>query len=109
MANIDFAIVFDKLKDEVLSLALTTFKSYGKAAKSDAIKLLDDLQDNLKTWTLQLASGELSIEDYEFLVLGQKEVIKMSALKQVGISVIKADEFKNSLFDLIIKSVLKLI
>ena len=109
MTNVDFQVVFDKLKDEVINLALSTVKNYKNEAKADALALLDEMKVNLKTWTLQLAEGNLSQKDYEFLVLGQKELIEMNALKQAGLSLIKADEFKNNLLNLVIDTVAGLI
>ncbi|HLW08183.1 MAG TPA: hypothetical protein VKY45_11540 [Marinilabiliaceae bacterium] len=109
MANIDVHVVLDKLKEEVINIALSTVKNYKTEAKRDALNLLEEMKGNLKTWTLQLAEGKLSKEDFEYLVLGQKEVIEMNALKQAGLSLVKADEFKNKLLNLVIKTVVGLI
>jgi hypothetical protein len=109
MPDIDFKQIIDKLKDEVISLALSTFEKYKNEAKTDALKLLDELKGNLETWTLQLADGNLSKADFEFLILGQKELIEMNALKQAGLALIKADEFRNSLLKLVTNTILGLI
>jgi len=109
MANIDFEEVLVNLKEEVTKLALTTFKSYKDEAKTDALKLVDEIKDNLQTWTIQLADGQLSKKDFEDLVLGQKEVIEINALKQAGLAMIKVDGFRDSLFGAIIKTVSGLI
>lgn len=109
MANIDFQIIFDRLKEEVTNLALSSVKKYKNEAQSDAFQLMEQMKENLKTWTLQLASGELSKKDYEFLILGQKELIEMNALKQAGLSLIKAEELKKNILNLIINTVIGLI
>ena len=104
MANIDFQKLFDTLKDEVTNLALSAVNKYKNEAKKDALALMDKMKENLSTWTLQLADGKLSQKDFEFLVLGQKELIEMSALKQVGLSKIKMDELKNNILNLVVKT-----
>ena len=109
MAPVNFQQIIETLKTEVVKLALATFQNYKNEAKADALKLLDDLKQNLENWTSQLVSGELSKEDFEFLVLAQKELIEMNALKQAGLALIKADEFKNSLLNLITNTILGLI
>lgn len=109
MADINFQGVMDTLKDEVVNLALATFKDYKTQAKADALQLLNDMKENLRSWTLQLAQGKLSKADFEFLVLGQKELVEMNALRQAGMALIKADEFKNSLFNLITNTITGLI
>jgi len=105
MADIDFKDILEKLKDEAVSLAVATFKKYRDEAKADALKLLDDIKDSLQTWTIQLAEGKLSKDDFEFLVLAQKELIEMNALRQAGLALIRANEFKNSLLSLVTKTI----
>jgi hypothetical protein len=109
MADINFQEIINTLKDEVVNLALSTFKDYKNEAKADALQLLDFMKENLKTWTIQLAEGKLSKADFEFLVLGQKELIEMNALRQAGLALIKADEFKNSVFNLITNTIVGLL
>ena len=105
MANIDFQILFNKLKEEAIGLTTSTVKKYKTAACADLMNVLEDMKENLESWTIQLEEGKLSKEDFEFLVLGQKELIEMNALKQAGVALIKADELKNSLLNLIVNTV----
>jgi len=82
MANIDFKKLFDTLIEGAKELASSAFAEQKKEAQADALKLLDKVKDNLKTWTQQLSDGKQSKEDFEFLVLSQKDLIEMNALKQ---------------------------
>ncbi len=109
MATVNFQEILDMLKDEAVKLAMATFKDFKNEAKADALNLLDEIKDNLKTWTLQVAEGKLTRADFEFLVLAQKELVEMNALKQVGFGLIKADEFKNSLLTLVSNTILGLL
>jgi hypothetical protein len=109
MANIDFDSVLNTLKDEVTSLAVTTFKNYKKEVKKDGLAILDDLKDNLKNWTLQLSNGALSKDDFEFLVLAQKDLLKINALKRAGISLVEADKFKAKLLGIVVNTIVGLI
>lgn len=105
MATVNFQEIIDKLKDEAIKLATATFKDYKNEAKADALELLEELKENLQTWTLQLAEGKLSKNDFEFLVLAQKELIEMNALKQAGTGIIKTDELKLSLLKLVTNTI----
>lgn len=108
MTNPDFQDLVNKLKEEIKELAAATFKNYKKEAINDGLNLLKNMEENLKTWTIMLVDGKLSPKDYEFLVLGQQELIEMNALKNTGIALIKIDQFKNSLLNLVINSVIDL-
>ena len=109
MANLDFQNVVETLKTEVTNLALSTVNNYKSEATADALNMLNMMKENLSTWTMELADGKMSTKDFEFLVLGQKELIEMNALKQAGLAMIQVDEFKNSILNLIIKTVIGLI
>lgn len=109
MATFDFQLLFDQLKKELSKIAITSVQQHKKEAESDALNLLENLKQNLQAWTFQLASGELSKEDFEFLVLGQKELVEMNILKQKGMALIKLDELKISLMKQIINTIMGLI
>ncbi len=106
---IDFANVFNTLKNGVINIAETDLKDFVASAKSDGQAILDDLKADLQNWTLQLTSGQLSKSDFEDLVLGQKEELEMVALKEAGIAEIEADKFKNDVINLIITTITSLI
>lgn len=105
MKDIDFQSLLKSLEVEISKLALNSFKKYKKEVIDDSMDFLDKIKANLKIWTQQLASGELSNDDYKFLMLGQKDLIKMNALKRAGITLIEGDRFKNNLLDIVIKTV----
>lgn len=109
MANVDFDSVLNSLKDEVAALAASSFKKYKKEVTKDALNSIDDIKDNIKNWTFQLANGELSQGDFEFLVLAQKDLLKMNALKRKGITLIEADKFKANLLNLVSSTIIGLI
>lgn len=106
---IDFKNVLETLKNGVKDLAEKNLKDFIASATADGQAIITDLQDDLETWTLQLASGEISKDDFTFLVLGQKELIQMIALKQAGLAQIAADRFKNDVFNLITNTIVGLI
>ena len=106
MVPIDFISIFDELKTEVISVATSTVKEYKKAAKADAVMLIEKMKDDLERWAQQFAEGKLSAKDVEFLILGQKELIEMEALKQVGLSLIKIDELKGKILNSIINKII---
>lgn len=109
MANIDFQSIIDTLKGNIIKLAEKNFKEYKNEAKNDGLELLNTVKNNLKTWTTELAEGALSKDDFEFLILAQKELIEMNALKHAGLALIKIDQFKTSVLHQIIDTVFSLV
>jgi len=109
MATFDFQTLFDQLKKEVSNVAVTSVQQFKKEAETDAQNLLENLKQNLQNWTVQLATGEISKDDFEFLVMGEKELIQMNILKQKGMALIDLDKLKISLINQIVKTTLTVI
>jgi hypothetical protein len=109
MASIDIEKLLKELKDESAKLAKQAFKKFKDEAESDALTLISTLEEDIKTWTLQLVNGALTKDDFEWLVMAKKELIEMVGLKHAGLSLIKIDELKAKLLNLVITKVFSLI
>ena len=107
--SVDFANVLNTLKNGVITLAEKDLKDYIASATKDGQAVLDTLQDDLKNWTQELVSGQLSEDDFKDLVLGQKDELEMVALKEAGLAEIQVDQFKIDVFNLITTTICALI
>lgn len=109
MAAIDFNKLFSDLENGVIALAKASFKSYINEAQQDAQNLLNSMKDKLQRWVLLLAQGELTKDDFELLIAAQKDLVQMAALEQAGLAEIKAEQFRDSVVNLIIDTVFSII
>ena len=109
MAAIDFTQLFTELENGVIALAKASFKSYINEAEQDAQNLLDGMKDKLQRWVLLLAQGALTTDDFELLITAQKDLVQMAALEQAGLAEIKAEQFRDSVVNLIVDTVLSVI
>ena len=107
--QVDFDKLFNDLKNGVATLAKATVKNYTKQAMQDAQEFLQESEEKLKRWTLLLADKQLTSEDFEWLVMSQKDLAKMEALKQAGLALARIDAFRISLLNLVIDTVFNLI
>lgn len=101
MPAIDFDDLLGQIKDGVTALALATVRRYADDAVADATDFLDQTQDKLRRWTGLLAEGELTTEDVEWLVRSQASLLEMRALKQSGLALVRVDEFRASVLNLV--------
>jgi hypothetical protein len=107
--NIDFSAIFDQLKTGIAGLAKDTVNEFVSDAKKDGSTILSSIEDDLKRWTNLLKQGDLTKADFEWLVLGKKDSLKMAALENTGLAMIRVDAFKTSVLNLVVDTVLKLI
>ncbi len=106
---IDFNSLFTQLKTAIVMLAKEKFKYLAAEAAGDGTSLLHTIHDDLKIYTQQLAEGEINKDDFKLLLLGDQDLIEMSALTEAGLAVAAADEFKTTVFNMIINTVSGLI
>jgi hypothetical protein len=106
-AVLDFQNILSQIKTGIATLAKATVSNYLNDAKKDGQALLDLIKQDLERWTKLLLNGDLTTVDFEWLVNSQKDSIKMEALKQAGLALIRVDQFKNSIFNLVVDTVFK--
>ena len=100
MSNFDEFL--NAIEEGVKELAKKTLKGFKDEAVADAKAFLDTTEDDLKRWTKLLANGELSQDDFEWLVIGRKDVTELHILRQSGLALVRLDRFKNAFLDLVI-------
>lgn len=100
----DFSDYLKTLEDGIKNLAEKMLKGFQDEALKDGKEFLKKTQEDLKRWTRLLASKELTQDDFEWLVIGKKDLAELHLLKQKGLSLVRIDRFRNSLIDLIIDS-----
>jgi len=106
---VNFTAIFNSLVKEVSNIAETSLKDYIDQARFDGENILGAMKTNLQKWAVQLSRGEISADEFTFLVLGQRDLLEVVALKQAGLASIRADEFKNSVLNLIVSTVINAI
>ncbi len=105
----NFQDIFNELKDTIAALAKVSFKKWASEAEQDGRKLLEDMKDKLQRWTELLAQGQITPKDFEMLVLNQRDLTEMAALRQAGLSLIRAEQFRDSVVNVVIDSITHLV
>lgn len=98
-----------ELKDGIAQLVAQTLHDHRKAAVADAAAFLKKTQADLDRWGRGLAAGTLTPEDFAFLVKGKRDLAEMQALKQAGLALVRIDQFRNAVIDLVIETAIKMV
>ncbi len=107
--SIDLNNLFTQLKTAVVNLAKDKFKELVAEASSDGTSLLHTLQDDIKKYTQELENKQITPDQFKILLLGDEDLVKMSALTEAGLAEAAADAFKKEVFDTIVNTVLAVI
>lgn len=98
----DFNDFLESLKKGLEELIKKNWKEVKDAAEKDGNAFFDKTKEDLKRWTKLLAQGDLSQDDFEWLVVGKKDLAEMEALKQAGLALVRLERFQNALISLVI-------
>ncbi len=107
--EIDFPGLLDDLKKDIRALARKTLTLKVKEAREAAEYIVDKCSLNLERWTKELAEGSMNRDDFDYHVKSQKDLLKLVALKQAGIAQLAIDDFKDEVFLIISRGILKAI
>ena len=100
---------FQEVKGGVIDIARNEAAQFVKQASDDSQKFVDALRADLETWTRQMAAGELSLTDFEFLVKGKRDLAEMNALTQAGLAAVRIDRIRTASINLIITAASKMV
>ncbi len=98
----DFEQLFKDLKTALFQGLGEQYAGFKKETKKDLEGFLNASKVKLERWTKLLASNELSLEEFEWLVKSQKDIMVLKSLEQVGISKISLGHFKNKIIKTVV-------
>ena len=98
----DFDKYFDKLVKNLEGLVKNNWKDFLDAAEADGKAFLIETKEDLKRWTRLLSNGDLTREEFEFLVGSKEDLLKLKALKKLGLTKVRIQMFQTAVIGLII-------
>jgi len=94
---VDFNQLRDELKSALIGLGSKEWLSYRDAALRDGEAFLDKTRADLERWVRMLQSGQLTRDEFEWLLKAKRDLVEMEALKRTGLSKAALDDFSNDL------------
>lgn len=97
------------LKEELLLVLGESYSDYKNETKADVEAFLKLSKVKLERWTKLLQAGELTVEDYEWLLVSQKDLLILNALYQAGVSKLRLGHLKNKIIKTIVNTVIMVV
>lgn len=99
-------ILQDILNNNITKLAKGMFSDFASDAIKDATTFLQRTETDVKRWSDAVASGAMSVRDFESLIKGKQDLAKMELLTKKGIAQIEIDKFRQAIFGIIMEKLL---
>lgn len=100
----DVKDILKEIKGNLLTLVGGKFEDLKSETKEDVQDFLKASKDKLERWTLFLADGSITPDEYKWLVESQKGLVVLKGLYAAGVSKIKLGHLKNSILDTVINT-----
>jgi len=101
----DFEKLLNELKASLVEVFGEKWQNLNAESEKDIEQFLNDSKFKLKRWTELLVDGSIDLDDFEWLVKSQKDLLFMHSLKTVGVNKISLGHFKNKVLATIIEVV----
>ena len=99
-----FSDFLDALKDGLDVLIQDLLLEHKDKVLDGSKAFLKECEEDLQKWTKQLANGELSADDFKFLVEGKKDLLEVHLHTQIGLTKVALDKFRSALIDLVVQT-----
>lgn len=99
--------LFSEIEGQVLALAQSTVSNFKEQAIADAKQILAELKPDLIRWTDLLARGQIKVNEFEWLINSDKELIKMKSLENAGLAATRASAFGLGVLNIVIDTTLR--
>jgi hypothetical protein len=106
---IDMNRMLKDIEGQIKDEAKIIFSKNLKEAVKDSQKFLKAMKADLERWTVELAAGRMTKDEYKSMVEGAKDVGEMHALKQKGIGLIAINKFKDKIIAIVIDKTLSML
>lgn len=102
----DIEFFFRQLENQLAKLFGKKGDNLEKEYKEDIDRFIKGSRKKLERWTILLSEKKIDLEDYEWLIKSQKDVIELKGLYKAGVSKISLGHLKNRIIKTIIEVII---
>jgi hypothetical protein len=106
---IHFNDFLNTLKKSLGELAKEYGRQYKDAIIKDGTDFVLQTQAKLDEWLQMVVKGQLTKDDLDYLLEGQKDLMQMEALKNAGLALAQKDKLQKAILETIAGSILKMV
>nr|WP_299340116.1 hypothetical protein [Allomuricauda sp.] len=93
----DFEQTLSQLKESLFHILGDEYFEFKEESKKDIEVFINDSKDKLERWTRLLTEGAICMDDYEWLLKSQRDLLVLTELEKAGISKIRLGHLKSKM------------
>tara|TARA_R100001143_G_scaffold63594_1_gene73144 strand:- start:3762 stop:4091 length:330 start_codon:yes stop_codon:yes gene_type:complete len=105
----DFDRFLRIVKTDLVIVAENLGRDYAKEIVTEGTDFARRFQERLERRITLLANGELSKEEFEWLMKSEKNLIELKSIEKKGLAVVQLNEIRDAIIDTLIVAAFKVI
>ena len=102
----DIEKLLEELRKNLLAALGEKYKEFKPEIQKDVKDFLDKSREKLERWSLLLVAGSLTADEFAWLLKSQQDLVTLKALQGAGLSKIKLNNLKNTIFKTVLQTVI---
>lgn len=102
----DIEKLLEELRKNLVTLLGEKYKEFKPEIQKDVNDFLEKSREKLERWSLLLVAGSLTKDEFAWLLKSQQDLVTLKALQGAGLSKIKLNNIKNSIFKTVLQTVI---
>lgn len=102
----DIEKLLEELRKNLITVLGDKYKEFKPEIQKDVKDFLEKSREKLERWSILFVAGSLTEDEFAWLLQSQQDLVTLKALQGAGLSKIKLNNIKNSIFKTVLQTVI---
>ncbi len=102
----DIEKLLEELRKNLITVLGEKYTEFKPEIQKDVKDFLEKSREKLERWSILFAAGSLTEDEFAWLLKSQQDLVTLKALQGAGLSKIKLNTIKNSIFKTVLQTVI---
>jgi len=102
----DIEKLLEELRKNIITVLGDKYKEFKPEVQKDVNHFLENSKEKLLRWSLLLVEKSITEDEFAWLLKSQQDLVTLKALQGAGLSKIKLNNIKNSIFKTVVQTVI---
>ena len=102
----DIEKLLEELRKNLIQVLGDKYKEFKPEIQKDVKVFLENSKEKLIRWSILLVEKSITEDEFAWLLKSQQDLVTLKALQGAGLSKIKLNNIKNSIFKTVVQTVI---
>lgn len=102
----DIDKLLEDLRKNLITVLGDKYKEFKPEIQKDVNVFLENSKEKLLRWSILLVENSITEDEFAWLLKSQQDLVTLKALQGVGLSKIKLNNIKNTIFKTVLQTII---